>query len=181
MDTMHRELLHQRQPIEPATLRRVCGLFVTGVVVITSGDGERTTGTTVNSFTSVSLDPPLVLFCLHLRSRLQEVLGQTGTFGVNVLRGDQESVAWTFAGRGTPGAPEVRYRRCVDGVPVLEEALAFLACRIVNEYPGGDHTIVVGEVIEAGIPRRQEPLIFFEGAFGVLEPHFPAMHPIWDG
>lgn len=179
--SQNEELIHQRQPIEAATLRRVCGLFVTGVAVITSGDGEQTTGTTVNSFTSVSLDPPLVLFCLHVQSRLRPVLQETGTFGVNFLAGRQEQVAWNFAGRKGPGTTEVRYRRCAEGVPVLDPALAFLACRIVNEYPGGDHVIVVGEVIEAGIPRRQEPLIFFEGTFGVLEHYFPVMYPIWDG
>ncbi|MGI5237993.1 flavin reductase family protein [Dactylosporangium sp. CA-139066] len=175
-----RPLVHQTEPIEANVLRRVCGLFVTGVAVITSGDGDQATGTTVNSFTSVSLEPPLVLFCLHLNSRLNATLESTGTFGVNLLTGQQEPVAWAFAGR-TPAGFTPSYRRCAEGVPVLADAMAYLACRIVNRFPGGDHVIVLGEVLEVGWPRRRDPLIFFQGTFGVLEDEFPPVHPVWDG
>jgi 3-hydroxy-9,10-secoandrosta-1,3,5(10)-triene-9,17-dione monooxygenase reductase component len=175
-----RPLVHQTEPIDANVLRRVCGLFVTGVAVITTGDGEEATGTTVNSFTSVSLEPPLVLFCLHVKSRLNAVLDATGTFAVNLLTGHQESVAWAFAGR-PPAGFEASYQRCSQDVPVLSEAMAYLACRIVDRHPGGDHVIVVGEVLEVGVPRRREPLIFFQGTFSVLEDEFPPAHPVWDG
>jgi flavin reductase (DIM6/NTAB) family NADH-FMN oxidoreductase RutF len=165
-----RQPKHEVQPIEARTLRQVCGLFVTGVTVITTGIGGAATGTTVNSFTSVSLEPPLVLFCLHKNSRLHEVLRDSGGFAVNFLAGKQAAVAKAFAGRKTADIHLAVHHHGAGGVPILSEALAFLACRTVNEYEGGDHTIILGEVTELGIPRRrEEPLIFFEGALGALE------------
>jgi flavin reductase (DIM6/NTAB) family NADH-FMN oxidoreductase RutF len=182
MDVATHETTQSSQSIGAAALRRVCGLFVTGVTVITTGVDGRAAGTTVNSFTSVSLDPPLVLFCLHRQSRLQEALRACGSFAVNLLAGEQETVARAFAGRQTAQFEDVAYHHCAAGVPVLTEALAFLACRIVDEFAGGDHTIVLGEVVELSLPRRrQDPLIFFEGAFGALADEQRAPHPIWDG
>lgn len=170
------------QPVDTRTLRSVCGLFVTGVTVITSGAAGSSVGTTVNSFTSVSLDPPLVLFCLHKDSRLRTVLGETGGFVVNFLAGQQERVAWAFAGKDTAAIQEVAHHRSAEGMPILSEALGFLACRLVNEIDGGDHTIFLGEVIELGIPRGGwEPLIFFRGSLGALEEEPRGVHPIWDG
>jgi flavin reductase (DIM6/NTAB) family NADH-FMN oxidoreductase RutF len=162
-------------------LRSVCGLFVTGVTVITSGTAQRSAGTTVNSFTSVSLDPPLVLFCLHRESRLRPVLDESGTFAVNFLTGRQETLARAFAGRKTAVIEEVAHRRSAAGVPILSESLAFLACTVVNEFDGGDHAIYLGEVAELGLHRRQEPLIFFRGSLTALEEAPHADYPIWDG
>jgi 3-hydroxy-9,10-secoandrosta-1,3,5(10)-triene-9,17-dione monooxygenase reductase component len=161
-------MLKDMQPIDAAALRRVCGQFVTGVAVITAGTGPEATGTTVNSFTSVSLDPPLVLFCLHHGSRLNAVLRESGSFGVNLLAGHQENVAWTFAGRAT-GPDGATFRRCGGDIPILDDAMAYLGCRITDEFPGGDHQIFVGEVVEAGVPHRREPLIFHQGSMRVLD------------
>lgn len=173
---------HEVQPIDGRTFRRVCGLFVTGVTVITTGVDGQAAGATVNSFTSVSLQPPLVLFCLHLRSRLHETLRSAGGFAVNFLAGPQESVARAFAGRETADFRDVAHHRCGQGVPVLTDALAFLACRTVGEFAGGDHAIILGEVVELGVPRAgREPLIFFEGSFGALEGEHRPFHPILDG
>jgi flavin reductase (DIM6/NTAB) family NADH-FMN oxidoreductase RutF len=170
------------QPIEPKLLRGVCGLFVTGVTVITSGAAGRSIGATVNSFTSVSLDPPLVLFCLHKESRLRLVVEESGMFVVNFLAGRQERLAWTFSKRDTAAIQDVAHHHSAAGMPILSEALAFLACRLVNEFEGGDHTIFVGEVVELGAPRENhEPLIFFRGAMSALEDEPSAVHPIWDG
>lgn len=160
---------HQGWPVEPASLRRVCGLFVTGVTVITTGVEPHLEGTTVNSFTSVSLEPPLVLFCLHRESRLRQPLREASSFAVNFLAGWQESVARAFAARDTATFDDVRFTRSAVGAPVLPEALGFLACRIAGEFEGGDHIIVLGEVVELGVPRgRREPLVFFAGSFGSL-------------
>jgi flavin reductase (DIM6/NTAB) family NADH-FMN oxidoreductase RutF len=179
------EETHRAAPdgsISPTALRQVCGHFVTGVTVITTGSGTRATGATINSFTSVSLAPPLVLFCLHVRSRLHEVLAESGAFAVNFLAGPQESVARAFAGRQTAVFHGVEHHLSAPGVPVLSEALAFLACRIVDRFAGGDHAIILGEVVELGEPRRhREPLIFFEGSFGALERDSAAHSPICDG
>jgi flavin reductase (DIM6/NTAB) family NADH-FMN oxidoreductase RutF len=175
-------LADQDPAIEPGALRRVCGLFVTGVTVITTGVAGRAAGATVNSFTSVSLEPPLVLFCLHERSRLHGGLAESGAFAVNFLGGRQEPVARAFAGRQTAVFHDVEHHLSAPGVPVLSDALAYLACRIVGRFAGGDHAIILGEVVELGEPRRhREPLIFFEGAFGALEREHGAHNPIADG
>lgn len=162
-------------------LRNVCGLFVTGVTVITSRVGGRSDGTTVNSFTSVSLDPPLVLFCLHKQSRLCSVITESGLFVVNFLAGRQEHVARAFAGKQTAEFHQVAHHRSAGGVPILSEALAFLACELVNEFEGGDHTIFLGKVCDVGVPRHnQEPLIFFRGSLGALEHEPVPIPPIWE-
>ncbi|MET8690726.1 flavin reductase family protein [Streptomyces sp. NPDC004732] len=171
----------QAGPIDGKTLRTVCGLFVTGVTVITSGSGPHAAGTTVNSFTSVSLDPPLVLFCLHQASRLRPLVEESGAYTVNFLAGRQEPLAWAFAGKHTATLQDVEHRYSGAGVPVLSQAMAFLSCRLVNTFEGGDHTIFVGEVAELGVARADtEPLIFFRGSMGALEdePHGP--HPMFD-
>jgi flavin reductase (DIM6/NTAB) family NADH-FMN oxidoreductase RutF len=174
--------LDEAQPIEAKLLRNVCGLFVTGVTVITSGERGRSIGATVNSFTSVSLDPPLVLFCLHKESRLRPVVEESRMFVVNFLAGRQERLAWTFAKKGTAAIKDVAHHHSLEGMPILSEALAFLACRLVDEFEGGDHTIFLGEVVELGAPRKNhEPLIFFRGSMSALEDEPWAVHPISDG
>jgi flavin reductase (DIM6/NTAB) family NADH-FMN oxidoreductase RutF len=160
----------------------VCGLFVTGVTVITSGSGDHADGTTVNSFTSVSLEPPLVLFCLHKDSRLRPVLEESGRFVVNFLGGQQERIARAFAGKATAAIHDETHHHSDGGLPILSEALAFLACETVQELPAGDHIIFLGEVAELGIARlNQEPLVFFRGSLGPLEHGLRPFHPIWDG
>ena len=174
--------LHQAHPVDGRTLRTVAGMFVTGVTVITSGEEGNAEGTTVNSFTSVSLDPPLVLFCLHNDSRLRAVVEGCGKFVVNFLQGQQESLARAFAGKGTAEIRDVAHHPSVTGVPVLSDALAFLSCRTVDAFDGGDHTIFVGQVVELGVPRQhQEPLVFFRGWLGALEEELRGVHPIIDG
>jgi flavin reductase (DIM6/NTAB) family NADH-FMN oxidoreductase RutF len=177
-----RMALHQAHPVDGRTLRTVCGMFVTGVTVITSGEGEHAEGTTVNSFTSVSLDPPLVLFCLHNESRLRAVVEGSGKFVVNFLQGRQEGVARAFAGKGTAEIGDVPHHSSVTGVPVLSDALAFLSCRTVDTFDGGDHTIFVGRVVELGVPRQHhEPLVFFRGWLGALEEELRGVQTIIDG
>jgi 3-hydroxy-9,10-secoandrosta-1,3,5(10)-triene-9,17-dione monooxygenase reductase component len=156
--------------VDGTALRRVCAHFATGVTVITTGPPEEPAGTTVNSFTSVSLEPPLVLFCLHRASRLRPLLQRTGSFAVNFLTRRQEKVAWAFAGRESAVFDDVAYRHAAGGVPVLSEALAFMGCRLVKEYDGGDHTILLGRVVELGVPEHaEEPLVFYRGAMRALE------------
>ncbi|MFG2680455.1 flavin reductase family protein [Streptomyces sp. NPDC048392] len=160
----------QRRPVDPPGLRRVCGLFTTGVTVITTGPEGEADGTTVNSFTSVSLEPPLVLFCLHQRSRLHALLTESGGFTVNFLSGRQQSLARHFAERRPDVLGGVPHHFTADGLPVLSEALAHLTCTTVDVHPAGDHDIVVGEVVELGAPEPgREPLIFFDGSLGPLQ------------
>ncbi|MFJ3671278.1 flavin reductase family protein [Streptomyces sp. NPDC090106] len=175
---------HQQAPvtgIDGKLLRSVCGMFVTGVTVITSGSGSQAAGTTVNSFTSVSLDPPLVLFCLHKDSRLRAVVEESGAYTVNFLAGRQEPLAWAFAGKHTATLDGVDHHYSSANVPVLSHAMAFLSCRLVNAFEGGDHTIFVGEVAELGVPSGEsEPLIFFRGSMGCLEEEQRGTHPMFD-
>jgi flavin reductase (DIM6/NTAB) family NADH-FMN oxidoreductase RutF len=179
---MSQRFEHHVRPIDGRSLRKVCSHFVTGVAVITCEADSVMTGTTVNSFTSVSLDPPMVLFCLHRESRLLEVLRRSGKFGVNFLAGQQERLAWAFASRRSAELTDVAHHSSAVGVPVLSEAAGFLACSVLNEYDGGDHLILLGEVIELGVPGRlKEPLIFFRGAMSVLEDPSHVVHPFWDG
>ncbi|MER6443419.1 MULTISPECIES: flavin reductase family protein [unclassified Streptomyces] len=159
----------QLGPVDGRALRTVCGHFATGVTVITSGSGENAAGATVNSFTSVSLEPALVLICLHHNSRLLPVVQESGGFVVNFLTQRQEPVAWAFAGRRTARIDEVPHHGSVHDLPVLSEALAHLECRLAAEYDGGDHTILLGEVVSLGTPAGEEdPLIFFQGAMREL-------------
>ncbi|MEV0675060.1 flavin reductase family protein [Actinosynnema sp. NPDC050436] len=156
-------------PVDPMALRRVCGHFVTGVTVVTSGRGEQAAGTTVNSFTSVSLDPPLVLVCLHADSRLRAVVRETGAYVVNFLAERQKALAWAFANRATASMETVGHRPSATGVPVLTDALAYLSCRLAETSEIGDHTIFVGEVVDLGVPEpRRQPLVFFKGRMGSL-------------
>jgi 3-hydroxy-9,10-secoandrosta-1,3,5(10)-triene-9,17-dione monooxygenase reductase component len=172
----------QAEPVDPKVLRNVCGHFVTGVTVITSEENGLLVGTTVNSFTSVSLDPPLVLFCLHKGSKLRAVVNESRMFAVNFLAGRQQGLAWAFAGRGNGMIEDVVHHRSTAGMPILSESLAFLACRLVSEFDGGDHTIFVGEVVEVGVPREgTDPLIFFRGSLSALAEETDGVHPIWDG
>lgn len=182
MHPQHSRGTHRTEPVEPRTLRGVCGLFVTGVTVITSGRESQAGGTTVNSFASVSLEPPLVLFCLHKNSRLRAVVEDCGGYVVNFLAGPHEWLARSFAGKTTAALQHVATRLSGNGIPVLSDALAYLSCRVTNAFDGGDHTIFLGRVEELGVSsENREPLIFFRGALGALEEETQDQHPIFDG
>jgi len=152
--------------------RRVMGHFATGVTVVASRDGAgRPVGLTVNAFTSVSLDPPLVLVCLHLDAYARVPLTESGHFGVSILTSEQADLALRFSRTEA----EVRFQdlELVDGPggsPLIPGALAWLQCRIHQVYPGGDHAIVVGEVTECGLGEGGGGLVFFQGALGELNP-----------
>ncbi|WP_328791386.1 MULTISPECIES: flavin reductase family protein [unclassified Streptomyces] len=162
--------LNQPGPVDTAMLRRVCGHFVTGVTVITSGSGAQAAGTTVNSFTSVSLDPALVLICLHNDSRLRPIVEGTGAYVVNFLSAQQEVLARKFAAKATASLRDVAHHPSATGTPVLDDALGFLSCRVVSATEVGDHTIFVSEVVDMGLPTRfEQPLVFFRGALRALQ------------
>ncbi|MFE6165493.1 flavin reductase family protein [Streptomyces sp. NPDC056486] len=156
--------------MDAAALREVCGRFLTGVAVITCQDSEKEPmGLTANSFTCVSLDPPLVLFCLHGGSRGLSAIRESGSFAVNILAADQAALCRAFARRDTAGFDDLAVQDAETGAPVLTEALAYLDCRLYAMFPGGDHEIVVGEVVDLGLLRDAEPLAFFRSAHPRLE------------
>ena len=139
--------------IEKDFFRQVMGQFTTGVTVVTTRSHEGLAGLTVNSFTSVSLDPPLVLICIDLYSTALPFIRASGNFAVNVLTSEQEALSRCFA---TISAERYKhfchasYHIASTGSPILDGALAFIDSRIVAEYPGGDHAIFVGHVVAMG-------------------------------
>jgi flavin reductase (DIM6/NTAB) family NADH-FMN oxidoreductase RutF len=150
--------------IPGTALRAVLGRYATGVVVVTAAGPV---GLTVNSFTSVSLDPPLVLFCLREESRLRGAFGSA--FAVNVLREGQREVARRFAGRdGFDGLP---HRTGRSGAPLLAGTLATIECTTERTVAGGDHDIVVGRVLATAVHEAgaADPLLYYEGAYRSLD------------
>ena len=141
------------------------------MTVVTAVAGSDDHAMTANSFTSVSLDPVLVLVSIDRSSRFHDTVVRAGAFGVTVLAHDQEHVARWFASRGRPhdvsqfDAHPFR-RGELTGVVLLDGALATLECRIHAVHEAGDHSLLVGEVVGMGLPRPEgEPLVFFNGAY----------------
>lgn len=151
--------------IDSKEFRHALGQFATGITVVTGRDPEgRPFGLTVNSFASVSLSPPLVLFCLATRSELNAPLGATRRYGVSVLSEAQEEWSTRFA---TPGIDRFAGIETVEGehgLPLVPDALAWLECRVADIYPGGDHSIYVGEVLRLSV-RPGRPLLYHGSAY----------------
>ena len=151
--------------IDTDTQRRIMGHFATGVAVITTGaDGGSEQAMTANSITSLSLEPPLVLFALDLRNRMRQQLEDTPVFAINILRADQEGLSRRFA---TPGPKDYRGLEIVfgrSGAPILADCLGFLDCTVHSRHAGGDHEIVVGEIVDGGLSGGK-PLLFYGGGY----------------
>jgi len=155
--------------------RQALGRFTTGVTVMTcqpAGDGPI--GVTVNSFTSLSLEPPLVLFCLREGGGSLARFLAAGAFAVNVLSRDQRDVSIRFA-RDIGDWRDLAFRRMVTGSPVLEGNLATLDCRLEADHPGGDHRILVGRVLgfENTAAEHVDPLLYDRGRYASLGPFEP--------
>jgi 3-hydroxy-9,10-secoandrosta-1,3,5(10)-triene-9,17-dione monooxygenase reductase component len=148
--------------------RRVLGQFATGVTIITAmADGEPA-GVAANSFTSVSLDPPLVLFCVARTSSTWPRIEKARRFAVNILGEHQEELCRLFATKGADRFANTEWHIGVGGSPVLHDTLAYLDCEFWAEYDGGDHIIVVGRVLDLGLTHDAGPLVFFRGKYGRL-------------
>jgi flavin reductase (DIM6/NTAB) family NADH-FMN oxidoreductase RutF len=154
------------QTFTTAELRRALGAFATGVTVVTTGGPAGVYGVTANSFTSVSLEPPLVLFCLQRRSPGRRLIEANGAFAVNVLAGDQERLGRRFASRdrGSAMFDGVEHRLGATGAPILAGA-AHIECRLAGLHAAGDHVIVVGHVLGLGVDHAASPLLFHAGRF----------------
>ena len=148
--------------------RDVLGTFPTGVTVVTSVvDGAPPVGVTIGSFTSVSLDPPLVAFLPGTGSESWPGIEASGTFCVNVLGVDQTELCNRFAGKGEDKFADVAWRPApVTGSPILDGALTWIDCRIAAVHDGGDHHIVVGAVQALDHDNDAEPLLFLGGKYG---------------
>lgn len=153
--------------ITPQAMRRTLGQFCTGVTVVTAQAGELVHAMTANAFTSVSLDPPLVLVCIDKRARMHSHLSTSGRFGVSVLSSQQERLAWHFAGRPLANPGEL-FEREGEGMAFVKGAIACIGCRVHAQHDAGDHDLYVGHVVRL-CRRPGEPLLFHAGQFGLLE------------
>ena len=151
--------------VDPDHFRSVMGHFATGVTVVTASTPDGPVGMTANAVASLSLDPLLLLVAFDNDARTLPVVRETGRFGVNVLHAGQEELARLFASKRPEsekfaGVPHTVH----DGIPVIEDALAWVGCRLEHLIPGGDHTIGIGavEAAEAGDGR---PLLWFRGSY----------------
>lgn len=146
--------------------RRLLGQFATGITVIITQVGDEVHGMTANSFTSLSLDPPLILFCVDKHAHMAELVQQGGAFTVNILREDQELVSRYFAGGARKGMARPDYHFVSWGrIPRLDRCLAAIACDVAQVVEGGDHWIVIGRVtgLHEGGPGR--PLLYYMGRY----------------
>lgn len=148
--------------------RDALGHFATGITVITAMDDEGPVGLAANSFTSVSLDPPLVLFCPAKTSSSWPRIERANSFAVNILDDAQEEVCRIFATPGEDRFSKVGWHLSPSGSPLLDDVHAFLDCVLHEVHDGGDHWIVVGRVIDLGIEADAGPLLYYRGAYSRL-------------
>jgi flavin reductase (DIM6/NTAB) family NADH-FMN oxidoreductase RutF len=156
-------------PIDPDTFRAALGRFASGVTVVTTIDGDgRDHGMTVSAFSSVSLDPPLVLACIGHEASMHHVAMRADRFGVSILAVGQEPLARRFADQRSDRFDGVGYSRGQLGLALIDDALAHLECTIIDRQEAGDHTIIVGRVDTAACePGR--PLVYFRGGYTQLD------------
>ncbi|HTF25418.1 MAG TPA: flavin reductase family protein [Candidatus Limnocylindria bacterium] len=155
--------------------RKALGHFTTGVTVVTvEREPGKIHGMTANSFTSVSLDPMLILVCVDHRAKMLPLLQKKKRFGISVLKAGQEAISEYFAkGEQSAEAEErlsIRYRWTPGGIPVLENMLLQLSCKVTASHIAGDHSIFVGEVEEAEM-HEGEPLLYFRGEYRRIARH----------
>lgn len=157
-----------RSEFDARDFRQALGTFATGVTVVTTVKDGAVHGMTANAFTSVSLEPPLVLVSVDKRAHTHGLILSSRLFGVNILREDQEDYSRHFSGKPDPAVEARLQYEWVDGIPVLTDSLASLACRLWADYDGGDHTLFVGRVAALEI-RDGNPLLFFRSAYRRVE------------
>lgn len=157
-----------RAPRDSAAFRRVAGSWATGVAVVATPDTDgRLFGLTVSAFSSLSLDPQQFLICLDRAADSLPVVERSGLFCVNLLARGQEAISRRFASRSADKFDGVAYRRLASGLPVLDGVIGYVACRVSALLPGGDHVIVVGDVLQLEA-FGGDPLVHFRGEYRTL-------------
>jgi flavin reductase len=159
----------------PFEFRKALGHFTTGVTVITvEREPDKIHGMTANSFTSVSLDPMLVLVCVDHRAKMLPLLQKKKQFGVSVLKQNQEAISEYFAKREHSIEAEqrlgIQYRRTPSGAQVIDGTLLQMSCKVIASHVSGDHTIFIGEVEDAEV-HQGEPLLYFRGEYRRIARH----------
>jgi flavin reductase (DIM6/NTAB) family NADH-FMN oxidoreductase RutF len=152
-------------PTDPAAFRRACSRFATGVTICTVIDSDgKPQGLTANSFTSVSLEPPMVLICLDHGTNLIEAFRAAGRFAVNVLGREQTEHSIRFAARGHDRFESVPWRAGANGAPLIDGALAQFECAVREVVRAGDHDVFLAEVTRCE-SREGDPLVYFSSAY----------------
>ena len=152
----------------PEKFRQVLSSYPTGVTIVTVKDGEEMRGMTVNSFCSVSLDPPLILICIGKDHITHELIKASRGFAINILRENQKELSERFSKVDEVGERfrGVSTRVAATGSPILEGCLAFIDCELVAEYSGGDHTIFLARAEAVGSAEdRGKALVFYQGEY----------------
>jgi 3-hydroxy-9,10-secoandrosta-1,3,5(10)-triene-9,17-dione monooxygenase reductase component len=158
--------------IDKIEFRNAMGHFATGVTVVTVLDGQGGIGgLTANAFSSLSLDPPLVLICVDTLSQARILIESEKVFTIHFLSEDQEKTAISFAQHGPNKADGVKWELSQRGIPRLTEYMVALECQLENEFKGGDHKIIVGRVLDIFIhENNRPPLTYFKGGINALVP-----------
>ncbi len=152
--------------------RDTIGHLASGVTIVTSTGPDGPAGLTTNAVTSLSLDPLLLLVCFELRSRTLAVVRESERFAVNVLPEGAQELAAVFASKRVAREKfESVTHAEAHGVPVLDGALAWIACSLRELHPGGDHVIGIGEVIGMGTGEERDPLVYYRGRYTTIERH----------
>jgi 3-hydroxy-9,10-secoandrosta-1,3,5(10)-triene-9,17-dione monooxygenase reductase component len=159
--------------IDQGVFRSVMGAYPTGVTIVTAGSGDVLCGMAANSFTSVSLDPPLVLVCSQIGTRTGEAAKESGRFAIHMLGSEQVDAVRSFVGRDAPRFTAVEHELDDHGTPILQDWIALLVCRLERVVQAGDHEILIGEV-ERCERRVRAPLLFHDSKFHEL-PQLPAI------
>ena len=156
--------------VDADTFRKLAGSFPSGVTIVTSGEEGSFHAMTASAFTSLSLDPPMVLVCVDKRAASAEIIANHGRFAVNVLACGQEAISNACAKRGTPESSleGIDYREGALGLPLIECCLAAFECCTMHAYEGGDHIIFAGQVESGSVGQAVEPLLYFRGAYGAF-------------
>lgn len=156
---------------DAARFRQVLGHFCTGITVVTATHEGEPVGFTAQSFSSLSLDPPLVLVCPAKSSSSWPRISAAGAFCANILAEDQEAVCRSFATRGADKFRGIGWTPAPGtGSPLLTGSLAWVDCRLEVEHDAGDHLIAVGRVLDMGVAAEGRPLLFYRGGYGGFEP-----------
>jgi flavin reductase (DIM6/NTAB) family NADH-FMN oxidoreductase RutF len=156
---------------DPRTLRDALGCFATGVTVVTCVDADgQPAGLTVNSFTSVSLDPPLLLVCLAKRAASADALVTASHFAVNVLQTGQQPASIRFSTRDQDRFGTTPWSTGEAGAPILRDSMGVFECERYAVHEGGDHHILIGQVVKATFDAQLDPLLYFRGSYRRL--HF---------
>ena len=159
-----------RQEFSARDFRDTLGSFASGVTVITTRGIDHAHGMTASAFSSVSLDPPLVLCCIGHAAEASEMIEANRVFAVNILSSDQEPISNYFASRDRPRGvdafKEISHRKLVTGSPIIDGVASFLDCSVHSSYDVGDHRIFVGEVLALEVNNEAKPLLFHGGKYG---------------